>query len=106
MPERGLDGRAFAGPGVDLRGAEADRAIAAAAPIEAWLSAREPGIVMRSLSVDRARSRVLVTLEPGPGSRPRVLRFDPPYADELIASGGDVERVVGEACAIKLAARA
>jgi hypothetical protein len=104
VPSLGLDGCAFTGPGVDLRGEDADRAIAAAAPIEAWLAAREPGITLRSLSVDLRKMRVLVTLETG--ERPRVLRFDPPHATELVDLAREAERVIGEACAKRLAARA
>lgn len=94
----------FDGPGVDLRGEDAARAIAAAAPIERWLTAREPGIVLRSLSVDRRLQRVLVTLEQ-PGDRPRVLRFDPPHANELIDAGAEAERVIAAAAAQRIAAR-
>ena len=70
----------------------------------AWLEAREPGIVMRSLSVDREKQRVLVTLEQF-GERPRALRFDPPSATEIIEAGAAAERAISEACAIKIAAR-
>lgn len=96
----------FAGPGVDLRGAAAERAIAAAKPIEAWLLAREPGVVLRSLSVDRAKMRVLVTLEAAAkGERPRVLRFDPPHANELIDAAREAERTIGDACEVAIAKR-
>jgi hypothetical protein len=94
----------FPGPGVDLRGEEADRLIDLAKPMVAWLEAREPGIVMRSLSVDRAKQRVLVTLEQQ-GARPRALRFDPPSSTELIDAGAPVERAIAEAAAIKIANR-
>lgn len=98
MPE------AFTGPGVDLRGDEAERILALAKPMIAWLEAREPGIVMRSLSVDRTRQRVLVTLEQE-GDRPRALRFDPPSATELIDAGTEVEHAIAELAAIKIAGR-
>lgn len=94
----------FAGPGVDLRGDEAERILALAKPMVAWLEAREPGIVMRSLSVDRSKQRVLVTLEQD-GDRPRALRFDPPSATELIDAGAEAERALGEASALKIAGR-
>lgn len=94
----------FDGPGVDLRGEEAARLIALAAPMIAWLVAREPGIVMRSLSVDRAKMRVLVTLEQ-PGDRPRVLRFDPPSANELIDAGRDAEDAIAAAAATAIRRR-
>lgn len=95
---------AFDGPGVDLRGEEAARILALASPMVAWLKAREPGIVMRSLSVHRGRERVLVTLEQE-GDRPRVLRFDPPSATELIDAGAEAEREIARAAAIRIAAR-
>lgn len=97
----------FDGPGVDLRGEDAERAIAAAGPVEAWLLAREPGVVLRSLSIDRARMRVLVTLEAAaPDDRPRVVRFDPPHANELADAAAEAERVIAAAAAIRIAARA
>ena len=98
MPE------SFDGPGVDLRGEDAERIFALARPMIAWLEAREPGIVMRSLSVDRPKQRVLVTLEER-GDRPRALRFDPPSSTEIIDAGADVERALGEACARMIAKR-
>jgi hypothetical protein len=106
VPARGPDGEPFSGPGVDLRGDDAARAIAAARPIVDWLGAREPGIVVRSISVRIAGPRVLVTLEPGPNDpRPRALRFDPPYADELRDAGRAAEAVIAEACVRALSRR-
>lgn len=94
----------FAGPGVDLRGEDAERILALAKPMIAWLEAREPNIVMRSLSVDHDTQRVLVTLEQ-PGDRPRALRFDPPSSTELIEAGAEAERAIADSCAIKIEAR-
>lgn len=100
-------GCAFAGPGVDLRGAEARPVLELAAPFRAWLNAREPGVVLRSLSVDLAARRIVITLEPtAPGERPRVVRIDPPHAEELIASARSLETALGDACAEKLRLRA
>ncbi|MBX3227847.1 MAG: hypothetical protein KIT84_22825 [Labilithrix sp.] len=90
------------GPGVDLRGADADAALAAARPIVAWLEEREPGIEVRSISVNA--KRVLVSLESTP--RPRVLRFDPPSANELRDAGAAAERIIADACERTLARRA
>ena len=95
----------FSGPGVDLRGEEAERIFALARPMIAWLEAREPGIVMRSLSVDRSKQRVLVTLDEE-GDRPRALRFDPPSATEIIDAGAEAERAIAELAALKIAKRA
>jgi hypothetical protein len=94
----------FSGPGVDLRGDAAEHIFELARPMIAWLEAREPGIVMRSLSVDRAKQRVLVTLE-REGDRPRALRFDPPAATELIDAGAEAERAIADAAAIKIEGR-
>jgi hypothetical protein len=94
----------FSGPGVDLRGDAAEHIFELARPMIAWLEAREPGIVMRSLSVDRSKPRVLVTLDRA-GDRPRALRFDPPSAIELIDAGAEAERAIAEACARMIARR-
>jgi hypothetical protein len=96
--------RDFDGPGVDLRGEEAERVLTLALPMIGWLEAREPGIVVRSLSVDRAKMRVLVTLEQE-GDRPRALRFDPPSANEIVDAGRDAEQTLAELAAIKIAKR-
>lgn len=82
VPERGEDGCPFEGPGVDLLGDEARTVIARAAPMLAWLRAREPDVDLRSLSVDLRKQRVLVTA--GDGAKPRVIRIDPPASIELI----------------------
>ncbi len=84
------EGCPFRGPGVDLRGEDARGALALAAPIVAWLVAREP-VRVRSLSIDIGKRRILVTyVDPdgGDAQRPRVLRvderFDAPSASALI----------------------
>ncbi len=109
VPARTADGCPFAGPGVDLRGEDADAAIAAARPIVAWLEAREPGVVVRSISVRTDGPRVLVSTEPvaiaGGDTRPRALRFEPPFAEELRDAAREAERVIGEACTRALARR-
>jgi hypothetical protein len=74
VPARDLSGCPFAGPGVDLVGTEAATAIGIAALIVAWLQEREP-IVIRTLSLDVNRRRLLVTVVAKP--RPRVVRVDP-----------------------------
>ncbi len=102
------DGCPFEGPGVDVRGPAALSILAAAAPVHAWLSAREPGVVLRTFSLARSPSgtRVLVTLEPSiAGDRPRVLRFDDSHADELAAAAASAEALVVEACLLALARR-
>lgn len=92
-------------------GAEAVAAFVLAAPVLAWLEAREP-VRVRSLSLDVARGRLLVTLEPEPGAgatRPRVLKIDPGVdagaATELLVLAGPLLHRLGELAALKLAAR-
>jgi hypothetical protein len=106
VPARTADGATFVGPGVDLRGEEASVVIRAAQPILAWLDAREPGVVVRSISVRTEGPRVLVSLAPaGIDPRPRAMRFDHPSADELRDAGREAERLIGEACARALERR-
>lgn len=104
VPTHDPDGCPFEGPGVDLRGEAATAVLALAAPLRAWLEAREPGIALRSLSVDLAKQRVLVTLDQ-PGDRPRVLRFDPPSSTDLLANAGPLETAITIACRIALTRR-
>jgi hypothetical protein len=106
VPAYGPSGAPFSGPGVDLRGEDAARVIAAARPVIAWLEAREPGVNVRSISVRVQGPRVLVSLEPAAGEpKPRALRFEPPYASELRDAALDAERVIAEACAKALRRR-
>jgi hypothetical protein len=106
VPARDEAGCPFEGPGVDLRGEEAQPLFALAAPFREWLLAREPGVTLRSLAVDLAAQRVLITLEPmAADQRPRVVRIDPPHADELIASAAPLEAAIGAECIKKLRRR-
>ena len=106
VPARDLAGCPFAGPGVDLSGAEASAILDEAGPFRVWLEAREPGVVLRSLSVDMASRRVLITLEPmAAEQRPRVVRLDPPMSEELLAAAGMLEAALSEACTEKLRRR-
>jgi hypothetical protein len=86
VPAVGVDGCPFSGPGVDLLGPAALSALDLAEPMLAWLRAREPGIALRSLSVDVARGRVLVSFEDAHGTsgKPMVLRVDAPESGELL----------------------
>jgi hypothetical protein len=77
-----------------------------ATPFRAWLHAREPGVVVRSVSVDLASQRVLMTLEPNPGERPRVVRIDAPHGDDLLREAAVLEAALSAACAEKLRRRA
>src|SRR5580658_3057059 len=73
VPRLDTKGCPFAGPGIDLVGAEAAAAIAIAQPVTAWLDAREQ-VRLRTLLLDVDRARLLVTVEATP--RPRVIRID------------------------------
>lgn len=129
VPFASVSGRPFEGPGVDLQGDEARAVLELAAPLLAWLDAREPGIsrTIRSLSATRAEDgeplKVLVTFddtgsEPlsptatgqraraGSLARPRVVRVDPPHVADLVACGRAMEKALAAACTIALERRA
>jgi hypothetical protein len=105
VPARDEAGCPFSGAGVDVRGEEARPILALATPFRAWLEAREPGVVLRSLSVDLSSHRVLMTLAPNPGERPRVTRIDPPHSDDLLREAAALEASLITACTKKLRQR-
>lgn len=79
VPKTDAEACPFSGPGVDLRGERASQALAAAGPLFEALASFEPGVVIRSLSFDFERERLLATLEPttpDADPRPRVVRID------------------------------
>lgn len=79
VPETDCAGCPFSGPGVDLNGGAVDLAFARAAPMLEALAAFEPGVGIRSVSVDLTRPRLLATLDPTipeADPRPRVVRLD------------------------------
>jgi hypothetical protein len=82
VPGEDLDGCAFGGPGVDLRGDAAREAFVLAAPILEVLRSFEPGLELRALSIDLEGERLLATttthtpFEQRTGERPRVIRVD------------------------------
>ncbi|MDI1451080.1 hypothetical protein [Polyangium sp. 6x1] len=87
VPKTDAEGCPFSGPGVDLRGERAAEALAAAAPLFEALASFEPGVVIRSLSFDFERERLLATLDPttpGADPRPRVVRIDGPPLRSLL----------------------
>lgn len=106
VPACDLSGCPFAGPGVDLVGAEAAAAIGVAAPIVAWLQQRE-AILVRTLSLDVPRGRRLVTIEKQP--RPRVVRIDPSIdasaSAEILGRAAPLLRHLGGVAWDRLAAR-
>jgi len=95
----------FAGPGVDLRGDQAREALARAAPIVLWLDAREPGVRVRSLSIDLRSVRVLVTIDDDGAPRPRVVRVDPPASGEILSAAAPLVEFLADLAATKIAAR-
>jgi hypothetical protein len=106
VPRRDASGSPFAGPGIDLVGAEAATAIAVAQPIMAWLQAREQ-VRLRTLSLDIDRARLLVTVEAAP--RPRVIRIDPQSdaggSIEILECAAPLLRHLGSVAWEKLVAR-
>ena len=115
VPSRDEAGCAFAGPGVDVRFAPDGPLARAIDPVMAWLVAREPGVELRTISVDLRRRRVLVTLAPERTSsdvdlpfhrtKPRVLRFDAPYAEELIDAAKPLQTAIADDVRAVLARR-
>jgi hypothetical protein len=95
LPANDEDGRPFEGPGIDLRGEAARAAFAAAAPVVSWFTAREPGVRVRSLSLELATGRVLATIADTP--RPRVVRVDPPASVEIVDAARPLLAYLGEA---------
>jgi len=106
VPALDASGGPFIGAGVDLVGDEAAATFDLAAPILAWLEAREP-VRVRALSLDVRRRRLLVTVEAEP--RPRVVKIDPGVdagaSAEIVARAAPLLRRLGEIAAGKLAAR-
>ena len=106
VPALALSGCPFAGPGVDLVGEEVATAIGVAAPIMAWLQQREL-ILVRTLSLDVPRGRLLVTIEAQP--RPRVVRIDPSIdasaSAEILERAAPLLRHLGAVARDKLTAR-
>jgi hypothetical protein len=109
VPAKDERGCPFSGPGVDLRGEEALCAIEAAEPIARALRALEPGIVIRSVSIDLERPRLLATLAPTTPEadpRPRVVRIDDgPALRAILEASGPLQRLLLEAAYRAIAAR-
>jgi hypothetical protein len=100
----------FDGPGVDVRGDEAQRCFDLAKPMIAWLLAREPSVTLRALSMDLESRRVLVSFEDPHAVatrslRPMVLRIEPPESSELIERSGALVERLGALAAEAIAKR-
>jgi len=110
VPRTDAAGCPFSGPGVDLRGAEAEAAFRAAAPLIAALGAVEPGVVVRSIAVDLERPRVTATLDPtvpAADPRARVVRIDEgPLLHGLLDASAAVVAYLAIAAAAALERRA
>jgi hypothetical protein len=108
VPKTDAAGCAFSGPGVDLRGADARAALAAAEPLLRVLAEFEPGIKVRSLSIDLERPRALASLEPATTSdgRPRAVRIDAGAAmQRLVSAAAPLLRLLEARASEALAAR-
>lgn len=100
VPARDASGAVFSGPGVDLVGDDARAALVLAAPLVTSVSAFEPGVSVRSISVDLEAPRLLASLEPtAPGAdpRPRAVRLaEPALVDRVLDGAGALVRYLGE----------
>jgi hypothetical protein len=109
VPRTDARGCPFSGPGVDLRGEEAEEAFRAAAPLIAVLAEAEPGIRVRSIALDLERPRVTATLDPttpGNDPRPRVVRLDDgPLLRRCLDASAAATAVLAAAAARALARR-
>jgi hypothetical protein len=83
VPAADAAGCAFAGPGVDVLGADAVALVAAAAPVFAWFDALEPGVRVRTIAFDFVRERVIANVENS--ARPRVVKVEAPASADLFA---------------------
>jgi hypothetical protein len=110
VPATDASGCPFAGPGVDLRGEAAERAIAVARPLLDVLRSIEPGIEIRSLALDLERPRVTATLHPTTpeaDARPRVVRLDEgPWTRAMVDVAGPLLELLAAEAARAIAARA
>ncbi|MFO0679911.1 MAG: hypothetical protein U0169_25535 [Polyangiaceae bacterium] len=103
VPKTDAEGCAFAGPGVDVRGDDADRAFELAAPVVLWLVERDPTARVRSIACDRAKMRFLVTLHASP--KPMAVRIEAPASHDLDDRARDLVVELGRLAALRLAAR-
>jgi hypothetical protein len=86
VPATDATGCVFAGPGVDLRGDDAQRVFTEATKIASWFTDREPGAKLRTFSLDLESGRALATVEDSPRPRVIVSHGDPELraaADEI-----------------------
>lgn len=98
-------GCAFAGPGVDLRGADADSIFALATPFREWLDVNEPGATLRAVSVDLVAPRVSMTLEPRSGAKATVRKLDAAESAALLERARALEDALVVCCAAALQRR-
>lgn len=87
VPEQGLDGCPFGGPGVDRLDEPGQRLLAAAEPLFRAVEALEPGVRVRSLAADLSSWRMVITLEGA--SKPRVVRIEEPSLVERLLGASD-----------------
>jgi hypothetical protein len=119
VPATDARGCPFSGPGVDLRGEAAARALALGEPLVTLLAEVEPGVVVRAVAVDLERPRVTATLSPlargggagapgrrAPEERARVVRLDEgAVLERLIEASGTLCEHLAAAAAEALSRR-
>jgi hypothetical protein len=87
LPKTGLQGKRFAGPGVDLLGADAVAIIRESEGFIAWARARDSTCEVRSVSVQLEPHRVTISLDDvhqAAHGKPQVIRIGPPESSELM----------------------
>lgn len=92
---------------MDVRGEAAAALFALAAPMEAWLRAREPGLLLRSLGADLDAGRVLVSFDDphGAANKPVALRIVAPDSGPLLDAAKPLVAALGAIAMRALEAR-
>jgi hypothetical protein len=108
VPALDAAGCPFAGPGVDLSGADAERVLAAAEGLVAAFGEVEPGARLRSVAIDFTGRRAVATLMPGPADeRPRVVKVgEGRLLERLLEAAAATADVAAPMVAAALARRA
>lgn len=107
VPATNTTGCPFSGPGVDILGDEAGSLLAEASNVLDVLQSIEPGIEVRSLSIDLEQRRLIASLEPARDEqRPRVIRVEQhPLFDRIVDDSGPLIARIIEVASLVLARR-
>lgn len=108
VPREDGAGCPFAGPGVTVQGEAYGRVAVAAERLYASLASFEPGIVVRSLSLDFDARRLLAVLEPTvPDADPRgrVVRIDGGAFEVVAAAATELVEELGREARLALERR-